>query len=118
MAANPLPTPALTLNTERKETESIIHCAGRINTETAAVLRQTARTLIAEDKRVTLDFSQVTHVDSSGLGMIVGLLISAKKSRCELKFVNLTPRVKDLFTLTRLIDALEGREEYLGLTPD
>src|SRR5690349_14586085 len=118
MAANPLPTPTLTLTLERTESQSTIHCAGRVNAETASQFRQTTRTLIADSKRVVLDFSQVTHIDSSGLGMVVGLLISAKKSRCELKFVNLTPRVKDLFTLTRLIDALEGREEYLGLTPD
>jgi anti-anti-sigma regulatory factor len=31
--------------------------------------------------------------DSSGLGAIVGLLLSAKKAGCQLKLINLTPRV-------------------------
>lgn len=115
MAANPLPTPGLILTTEKNPTESMVHCTGRITLETAAQLRETARSLISESKRVVLDFSGVNYLDSSGLGMIVGLLISAKKSGCELKLVNLTPRVKEIFTMTRLFEALGGHEEYLGL---
>src|SRR5215470_12673921 len=118
MAANPLPTPTLTLSTERKVDESIIHCSGRVTAETADELRQTARSLINQSPRVVLDFNDVNYLDSSGLGMIVGLLISARKARCELKFINLTPRVKEIFTLTRVLDELQGREDFLGLTPD
>jgi anti-anti-sigma factor len=81
-------------------------------------LRETARKLIAESKRLVLDFSGVSYLDSSGLGMIIGVYISAKKAGCRLKVINLTPRVKEIFTLTRLGEALEGHDEYLGLTPD
>jgi anti-anti-sigma factor len=63
---------------------------------------------------VVLDFSGVNYLDSSGLGMIVGLFISAKKSGCQLRFVNLSPRVKEIFTMTRLFEALAGGEDYLG----
>jgi anti-anti-sigma factor len=67
---------------------------------------------------VVLDFTGVNYLDSSGLGMIVGLLVSAKRSGCKLRLVNLSPRVKEIFTMTRLFEALGGHEEYLGLTPD
>jgi anti-anti-sigma factor len=60
----------------------------------------------------------VNYLDSSGLGMIVGLLVSTKRSGCKLRLVNLSPRVKEIFTMTRLFEALGGHEEYLGLTPD
>lgn len=81
-------------------------------------MRDTARKLIAENKRLVLDLSDVSYLDSSGLGMIVGVYISAKKARCQLKLINLSPRVKEIFTLTRLDEALAGHEEYLGATPD
>ena len=77
-------------------------------------MRDTARKLIAENKRLVLDLSDVSYLDSSGLGMIVGVYISAKKARCQLKLINLSPRVKEIFTLTRLDEALAGHEEYLG----
>ena len=118
MAANAQPTRTLTITTEKTPTESIIRCTGRITLETAAQLRETARSLISESKQVVLDFSGVNYLDSSGLGMIVGLLVSAKKSGCKLRFVNLSPRVKEIFTLSRVFEALAGREEYLGMTPD
>jgi anti-anti-sigma factor len=118
MAANPLPVSTLTLVTEKTPTESTIRCSGKITMENADQLRDTARKLIAESKRLVLDFSDVSYLDSSGLGMIVGVYISAKKARCQLKVINLNPRVKEIFTLTRLEDALAGREEYLGATPD
>jgi len=50
--------------------------------------------------------------------MIVGLYVSAKRAKCQLRVINLRPRVKEIFTLTRLEEALSGHEEYLGATPD
>ncbi len=118
MAANPVPTPALTVTTEKTETGAVVHCSGRIVMENTDELRQTAREQIAQNKRVVLDFTGVTYLDSSGLGMIVGLLLASKRSGCRLQLINLTPRVREIFTLTRLTEALEGHEELLGLTPD
>jgi anti-anti-sigma factor len=118
MAANPLPTPTLTLATEKTPAETTVRCSGKITMDNADQLRDTARKLIAESKRLVLDFSDVSYLDSSGLGMIVGVYISAKKAGCQLKLINLSPRVKEIFTLTRLDEALAGHEEYLGATPD
>ena len=118
MATNPLPPRTLTLVTEKTPTEATVRCSARITMETSDQLRDTARKLIAESKRLVLDFSDVHYLDSSGLGMIVGVYISAKKARCQLKLINLSPRVKEIFTLTRLDEALAGHEEYLGATPD
>src|ERR1039458_3243305 len=118
MAANSLPTPTLTLVPEKTPTKGTVRCSGRIPVENAAQLRDTARQLIAESKRLVLDFSDLNYLDSSGLGMIVGVYISAQKARCQLKVINLSPRVKEIFTLTRLDEALAGHDDYLGATPD
>ncbi len=118
MAANLPPTSTLTLVSEKTPNEAILRCSGKITLENTDQLRDSARRLIAESKRLVLDFSDVSYLDSSGLGMIVGLYVSAKRARCQLSVVNLRPRVKEIFTLTRLEEALAGHEEYLGATPD
>ena len=111
MAANALPTATLNLTTEKIPTESIVRCTGRITVETADQLRETGKSLISESRCLVLDFSGVNYVDSPGLGAIVGLFVSAKKSGCELRLVNLSPRVKAIFTVARLYEALGSHEE-------
>jgi anti-anti-sigma factor len=119
MAANPaIPAPELTLKTEKTPTETIIRCSGKIISSSAGLLSSTARELMLTSKVLVLDFTDVSYLDSSGLGAVVGLYVSAKRANCKLKVVNLTPRVKELFSMTRLLSLLEGHEDMLGITPD
>ena len=108
MAADAAPTPTLNVSTKKTPPESIIRCTGRVTLETAPQLRAIAKNLISQSQCVVLDFNEVNYLDSSGLGMIVGLLVSAKKSGCKLRFINLTPRVREISTMTRLLEALEA----------
>jgi anti-anti-sigma regulatory factor len=41
-------------------------------------------------------------VDSVGIGTFVSVWASARKSACELKFINLNEHIHDLFEITRL----------------
>src|SRR5579863_5578869 len=102
MATNPLPPPTLTLVTDKTPSEATVRCSGRITRENADHLRDIARKMIAESKHLVLDFSDVSYLDSSGLGTVVGVYISAKRAGCQLSLINLTPRVKEIFSLTRL----------------
>jgi anti-anti-sigma factor len=103
MAANPIdPVPELRLDTEETATETIFRCIGRITSATAAQLQSTVRKAISEKKSTVLDLSQVTFMDSSGLGALVRLYVSAKTSGREMKLVSLSPRVKELLHLTSL----------------
>ena len=64
-----------------------------------------------------LDLTDVNHMDSSGLGTVVGLYVSAKRQRCTLKLINLSQRLQDLFRITKLAAVFEGHEEFLGYAP-
>jgi anti-anti-sigma regulatory factor len=45
----------------------------------------------------------VKHLDSSGLGALVGLKASAiNQGLCILEFVNMTPRILELLRITHL----------------
>jgi anti-sigma B factor antagonist len=107
MVANPVaPTPELQLNVEKTPSETIFHCSGRITSSTSSKLTHAVRDLIPEKKPIVLDLSKVTFMDSSGLGALVGVWVSAKKGGSELKLISLGQRVKDLLRVTGLEQVL------------
>jgi hypothetical protein len=44
--------------------------------------------------------------------------MDARRANCNLEIANPTPRIRDLFRLSRSDAVLEGHEELLGMTPD
>jgi anti-anti-sigma factor len=118
MAANPIPISELTLETVRGADETIVHCTGKINSATTSALQTTVRNLIPGTKCVVLDLTDVSYMDSSGLGAIVALYLSAKRQHSKLKLVHLNQRLQELFRLTKLAQVFEGHDEFLGWTPD
>jgi anti-sigma B factor antagonist len=118
MAANPIPISELSLDTVRSPEQIMVHCTGKINSGTSALLQTTVRNLIPETECLVLDLTDVTYMDSSGLGAIVGLYVSAKRQHCRLKLINLSQRLQQLFRLTKLASIFEGHEDFLGVTPD
>lgn len=119
MAANPVvPTPELTFDTSSTSAEVIVRCTGKITSSTSDEFRTTVRELIPGTKRLVLDLTDVKHMDSAGLGALVGVWITAKRAGCELRLINLNKRIRDLFRITNLGKVFEGHEDYLGMTPD
>jgi len=114
MAANPTPLPQLKLETVRTPEKTLVRCTGRITSTTSDTLQTTIRGLIPEAKHVVLDLADVNYIDSSGLGALVGLYVSATKQHCQLKLIHLNHRVKELFRITKLASVFEGHEELSG----
>jgi anti-sigma B factor antagonist len=111
MASNPVPSTQLNLTTDKTPAETIVHAAGRITSDTTESLKTVVKPLFSEAKIVVLDLTNVSYMDSSGLGTIVGLFVSAKAAKSQLKLINLNERLKELFSLTRLGQVMaEGRD--------
>ena len=113
-----VPSPQLKLDVEKTVVETSVRCTGRITSTTAEFLKTSVRPLIPGAKRIVMDLTNVGFLDSSGLGTIVGLWVTAKKANCDLKLVKANHKIIDLFLMSNLASILEGHEEYLGLTPD
>lgn len=80
-----------------------IHCHGRLVNQTAAQIKELVKPLIPQGGRIVLDFANLDYLDSSGLGALVGLKVSAlHQGMVKLELVNLSPRLKDLLTMTNL----------------
>ncbi len=118
MAANPVPVPELQLTTEKNGDEVVVRGSGRITASSTEQLQTTIRSLIPSANRIVLDLSEVNYIDSSGLGALVSVYLSASKAHCELEMANPKQRIRDLFKLSRLSTVFEGRPEYAGWTPD
>ena len=55
------------------------------------------------NKRIIIDLSDVTWINSSGLGMLMGCLTSIKNAKGEMKLTGIQEKVKNLFVITKLI---------------
>ena len=89
----------------------IVECNGRIVLgDESASLRDKVKDLLAECKQIVLDLGGVTYIDSLGLGVLVGLLISAQKASGNIKLANLKPRLVDVLGVTKLMTVFETFE--------
>jgi anti-anti-sigma factor len=76
---------------------------GRLTGKEAAQVKDLIKPLLEAGGRTVLDLQNLEFMDSSGLGALVTLKISAlKQGLCRLELTNLSPRIKDLFTLANL----------------
>jgi anti-anti-sigma factor len=88
---------------ERSNAVTTVKCHGRIVNDTAGQLKDVVKPLIPQGGRIVLDLTDVEHLDSAGLGALVGLKASALNAGyCRLELINLSPRVADLLRITKL----------------
>jgi len=81
----------------------IIDCYGKIVMgEETAELRHQVKGLLNESRQIVLNLADVSYIDSSGLGTLVGLYSSARNAGGEIKLAALTGRVKDVLQITKL----------------
>ena len=75
------------------------------------VLRHTVRSLIAGGTRnLLLNLAAVPHVDSAGLGELVRCHTRMVQAGGSVKLLNLTARMQDLLSITKLATVFESFE--------
>ena len=89
-----------------------VKCAGRLTAENAPALKSQVKSMIPAEKRIVLDLTDLVGMDSSGIGTVVGLYVSARKAKCELQLVNLSQKVRELLGLTNLLGIFEDCGKY------
>ncbi len=72
------------------------------------VLKDKMHSLIQQgNKKVLLNLGDVSYVDSAGLGEIVQSYATVTKNGGSLKLLNVTKRIKDLLSITKLLTVFE-----------
>lgn len=99
-----------------REDALVAECHGKLTFENTLVLKNEVRDKISGHKRIVIDFQEVPQVDSSGLGTVVGLYVSARTRGCRLEIVNASKQIRDLFSMTNLISLFEVAGRHHGKT--
>ena len=99
--------PELMLETVTTSEETLIRCIGKMTYTNAEVLRRMVRPLFPETKRVVLDLKETTYLDSFGLGVLVGVYLSAKRQDCRLRLINVDQQAKNIIRITNLTYLVE-----------
>ncbi|MGB2634011.1 MAG: STAS domain-containing protein [Candidatus Acidiferrum sp.] len=94
----------------------VAECHGKLTFENTQVLKDSVRERIPGHKRIVIDLKEVPQVDSSGLGAVVGLYVSARTRGCQLEVVNASQQVRDLFSMTNLLSLFEPAGRHHGKT--
>ncbi len=86
-----------------------VKCHGRLVSVSAGEMKQTVKPLIPLGGRIVIDLSDLDYMDSTGLGTLVGLKVSAvNQGMCILEFVNMSSRILELLRITNLTKVLSS----------
>lgn len=88
---------------------AVVNLSGRLTLgDASALLRQSLKDLLdGGKKKLVLNLGDVGYIDSSGLGELVSSFTTVRNSGGELKLANLTQKVNDLLTVTKLYTVFE-----------
>jgi anti-sigma B factor antagonist len=94
---------ALTLATEISDDAVIFRCSGRIVVgDEDAALPERVKSILMGTPKIVIDLSGVDYIDSGGIGILVGLHLSAKSRGGDLKLVSPSQRVEEVLGRTKL----------------
>jgi anti-sigma B factor antagonist len=93
----------LTLEIDRTGTPVVVKCHGKLVSGVNSLLYLEVHQLIPGNKRIVLDLTDLTHMDSMGIGTLVRLYVSARSAGCDLELVNLGKQIRQLLGTTGLL---------------
>lgn len=99
----------MTANIRRIEGVNIVDLSGRITIgEGTIVLKDAVRNLLQRnEKKILLNLADVSYIDSSGIGELVSSFTTVGNQGGKLKLLNLTKKVHDLLSITKLLTVFE-----------
>lgn len=90
---------------------TVLRFAGDITSASKAAVLGTYEGMPDSTKRILLDFSGVDYLNSSGIALIIQMMIAASKSGQSIQTFGLKPHFQKVFTMV-------GITKYTTLHPD
>jgi anti-sigma B factor antagonist len=84
-----------------------VKCSGRLVAGVNDRLYREVSALIPNSKRIVLDFTDVTHMDSMGLGTLVRLYVSAKSAGAVIELMNPGKSIRHLLGITHMMQVFQ-----------
>lgn len=99
-------TTCLQFAIERCDDTILVRCSGRLVAGVNDRFYREVSALISGSQQIVLDMTDLTHMDSTGVGTLVRLYVSARSAGCSLQLKNIGKSVRQLLGVTHLIDVL------------
>jgi anti-sigma B factor antagonist len=99
----------MTLTIRTIDRVAVLDLVGRLtSTDGSGLLKAAVDRLIAEQKTdILLNLSQLSYIDSSGLGEMIACYTTASKAGGAVKLAHLTAKIQDLLSITKLITVFD-----------
>jgi anti-anti-sigma factor len=97
----------LKLTVEQEDGIATVRCCGRLVAGAGDLLYNQVRELTPGSRRIVLDCTELTHMDSSGLGTLVRAYVHAKSANCTLEMVNMGKPIRNLLGITHMLEVFE-----------
>lgn len=110
--SNEASAPKLTLDIERQGTTVIVRCHGQLVFGVCDVLYTNVSKVIPGSKRAILDLTDLSFMDSLGLGTLMRLYVHARAAGCTLELINIGKRIRDLLELTNILSVFTTIGEH------
>lgn len=91
---------ALSISTEAKSDNTVVHVGGDLDVYTAPRLKETMEPVLSEGGSMVLDLTGVQFIDSTALGILVGGLQLAQANNGALRLVVSDPFLLKIFRIT------------------
>lgn len=102
-----MPTASITTNVRRVNGAGVIDIAGEVNAAAddalSAAFNEASQGGV---KVIVMNFTDLVYMNSSGIGVLVTLLIRAQRNKQKLRAYGLSDHYKQIFALTRLNEAI------------
>ena len=108
MPDTPAAPKGLTLTIDHSDGAPIIRCSGRVVAGVTDLLYREVSVLLPNHKRVVLDFAEVHHMDSMGLGTLARIYVSSKSAGCVVDIINVGKSVRSLLGITHMMSVFQA----------
>ncbi len=101
--SEPAAASVLSIDIVRGPNVALVQCRGKLVAGVHDLLYSGVRRLIPDCRLVVLDFTDLTQMDSMGLGAVVRLYVAAKSAGCGLELINIGKGIRQILSVTNLL---------------
>ena len=108
--------PGMNVSERKVGNITVVDVSGKmVAADNAGRLKDKITSLVFQgEKQIVVNLSNVTYVDSSGLGELVACHGTALKAGGEVKLAGSANKIKDLLVMTRLITVFDAHDTEQG----
>jgi|ERR1700674_1159946 anti-sigma B factor antagonist len=103
------------ISTREVDGVTIMDISGRITLgEETGALRKAVRDLLEKGKKkIVVNLGEVSYIDSSGVGELVGSFTAVRNQGGDLKLANLTKKIHELLQITKLVTIFDIKDDEI-----